>query len=59
MTLEGLRAIACGPVIAVRLNPGEQRFAVAKLFLPGLENPPGARRLVQGGRALGKMLVFR
>jgi YcaO-like protein with predicted kinase domain len=59
MTLEKLRMAKVGSVIAVRLNSGEERLAIAKLFLPGLENPEGSRKQPFGGRAMKKMLVFR
>ncbi|MCW2307374.1 YcaO-like family protein [Rhodobium gokarnense] len=48
-----------GPLLAVRLNPDEDRMAVVKVLAPRLENPPGARKHPLGARALGKMLVFR
>tara|TARA_R110002020_G_scaffold475558_1_gene710902 strand:- start:13689 stop:14861 length:1173 start_codon:yes stop_codon:yes gene_type:complete len=48
-----------GPVIKVRLNPGDNRMAVVKLLVPKLENPKGERRSAFGARALAKLLVFR
>lgn len=48
-----------GPIIAVRLNPDENRMAVVKVLATKLENPEGQRRQAHGGRALSKMLTFQ
>jgi YcaO-like protein with predicted kinase domain len=45
-------------IFAVDLMPNEQRLAVAKVLVPDLENPEGARRQRYGARALAKLTVF-
>jgi ribosomal protein S12 methylthiotransferase accessory factor len=45
--------------IAVPLNPDEPAFSVAKVLVPGLENPPGPRRTRFGSRALARMMRSR
>lgn len=57
--LERLREHAVGRVIAVRMNPGEHRFSVMKVLVPGLEHPEGRRQRRFGARALSRLLVFR
>jgi ribosomal protein S12 methylthiotransferase accessory factor len=59
LLLARLDTVRAGPVLSVRLNPGEQRMAVAKILATGLENPEGSRQRQFGGRALSKLLVFR
>ena len=54
-----LRQRRLGPVIAVRLNRPQDGWAAAKLLMPSLENPEGARRQPFGGRAMKTALVFR
>lgn len=45
-------------IFAVDLMPSEQRLAVAKVLVPDLENPEGARRQRYGARALTKLTEF-
>jgi ribosomal protein S12 methylthiotransferase accessory factor len=52
--LERLRAVGVRSAIAVPLEVGEG-FAVAKVLVPELENPPGNRRQRFGRRALSFM----
>ncbi|WP_051228400.1 YcaO-like family protein [Pleomorphomonas oryzae] len=46
-------------VVAVRMNPGEDRFSVMKMIVPGLEHPEGRRQRRFGARALSRLMVFR
>ena len=48
-----------GDLMAVRLNPYEQRFAVVRILATGLENPPGHRKHRFGPRALIKLMEQR
>ena len=48
-----------GRIIAVRMNPGDKRFSVVKVIVPGLEHPEGRRQRRFGARALSRLLVFR
>lgn len=57
--LERLRERGIDRVIAVRMNPGEDRFSVMKVIVPGLEHPEGRRQRRFGARALSRLLVFR
>lgn len=57
--LDRLRECRIGRVIAVRMNPGEDRFAVVKVIVSGLEHPEGRRQRRFGARALSRLLVFR
>ncbi len=57
--LDRLRERGIGRVIAVRMNPGEDRFAVVKVIVSGLEHPEGRRQRRFGARALSRLLVFR
>lgn len=57
--LKRLRENRIGRVIAVRMNPGEERFSVVKMLVPGLEHPEGRRQRRFGARALSRLLVFR
>ncbi|WP_288199904.1 YcaO-like family protein [uncultured Pleomorphomonas sp.] len=57
--LEVLRDHGIGRVIAVRMNPGEERFSVMKMIVSGLEHPEGRRQRRFGARALSRLLVFR
>ncbi|WP_257235034.1 YcaO-like family protein [Pleomorphomonas sp. JP5] len=57
--LSRLRERRIGHVIAVRMNPHEDRFAVVKMIVPGLEHPEGRRQRRFGARALSRLLVFR
>ena len=57
--LDRLRDGRIGRVIAVRMNPDEDRFAVVKVIVSGLEHPEGRRRRRFGARALSRLLVFR
>lgn len=57
--LQTLRDHKIGRVIAVRMNPGEERFSVMKMIVPGLEHPEGRRHRRFGARALSRLLVFR
>ncbi|OQP85415.1 hypothetical protein BTR14_16115 [Rhizobium rhizosphaerae] len=50
--LAHLAACRIGPVVAVPLSAPHLPFAVAKLMVPGLEHPEGARRQRHGLRAL-------
>ncbi len=54
-----LRECRVGRVVAVRMNPDEDRFSVMKMIVPGLENPDGRRQRRFGARALSRLLVFR
>lgn len=57
--LDRLRQCRIGRVIAVRMNPHEDRFAVVKVIVSGLEHPEGRRQRRFGARALSRLLVFR
>lgn len=57
--LQRLRDHEIGRVVAVRMNPGEDRFSVVKMLVPGLEHPEGRRQRRFGARALSRLLVFR
>jgi ribosomal protein S12 methylthiotransferase accessory factor len=57
--LDRLRERQVGRVIAVRMNPNEDRFAVVKVIVSGLEHPEGRRQRRFGARALSRLLVFR
>lgn len=57
--LDRLRDRRIGRVIAVRMNPDEDRFAVVKVIVSGLEHPEGRRQRRFGARALSRLLVFR
>ncbi|WP_370678262.1 YcaO-like family protein [Pleomorphomonas sp. PLEO] len=57
--LDRLRDRGIGRIIAVRLNPGEDRFSVIKVIVSGLEHPDGRRQRRFGARALSRLLVFR
>lgn len=57
--LERLREHKIDRVIAVRMNPGEDRFSVVKMLVSGLEHPDGRRQRRFGARALSRLLVFR
>ncbi len=53
-TLDALRRLELGPVIAVPLSAPAWPFAVAKILVPHLENPEGGRAQRFGQRALAK-----
>lgn len=57
--LERLGDHGIGRIVAVRMNPGEERFSVVKMIVPGLEHPEGRRQRRFGARALARMMVFR
>lgn len=57
--LDKLKEHGIGRVLAVRMNPREDRFAVVKVIVPGLEHPEGRRQRRFGARALSRLLVFR
>ena len=57
--LDRLRERGIGRVIAVRMNPHEERFAVVKVIVSGLEHPDGRRQRRFGARALSRLLVFK
>lgn len=57
--VKALRSINLTKIYVTRLNPSEERFVVAKVLLPELENPPGARRQRYGQRALARLTRFR
>jgi YcaO-like protein with predicted kinase domain len=50
--LDRLRSISVKSVILVPLERGQRGFAVARTFVPDLENLPGDRRVRYGPRAL-------
>lgn len=54
--LESLRIRSIESVIVVRLTPPDFPFAVAKVFVPDLENPEGNRKRRFGARAISKAL---
>ncbi|MCF3640592.1 YcaO-like family protein [Rhizobium sp. TRM95111] len=56
-TLGCLRAARIGCVIAVPLSEPDLPFAVAKVFVPGLESPSGERKRRYGARAISMALV--
>ena len=58
MVVDRLRDAQVGPSIAVPLSDPALPFAVAKLLVPGLENPEGARKRRFGVRALAKSLAL-
>lgn len=53
-TLDALKQLDLGPVIAVPLSAPGWPFAVAKILVPQLENPEGSRARRFGPRALAK-----
>jgi ribosomal protein S12 methylthiotransferase accessory factor len=57
--VEKLRAVGLGRVIVVPLSGHSEEFAVAKMIVPGLEHPAGARRTTWGRRALSLMMAPR
>jgi ribosomal protein S12 methylthiotransferase accessory factor len=50
--LDRLRTVGVKSVILIPLERGQRGFAVARTFVPDLENPPGDRRVRHGPRAL-------
>ncbi|RWX81481.1 hypothetical protein EPK99_04105 [Neorhizobium lilium] len=54
--LDKLRNISISSVIVVPLTQPDLPFSVAKVFVPDLENPHGARRRQFGSRAISKAL---
>jgi ribosomal protein S12 methylthiotransferase accessory factor len=56
VVLNRLRAIGVHDVFKVSLSDPVLPFAVAKVLIPGLENPEGARRQRFGSRAIAKAL---
>jgi ribosomal protein S12 methylthiotransferase accessory factor len=54
-----LKAVGIKAAIIVDLNPGEAEFSVAKVLVPGLENPDGRRKRKFGPRALKRILRLR
>ncbi|MBR0557094.1 YcaO-like family protein [Ciceribacter sp. L1K23] len=57
--LANLRTSGVSRIYSARLNPHEDRFAVVKVLVPDLENPPGARRRRYGPRAMSRLVRFR
>lgn len=57
--VQRLQGHGIGRIIAVRMNPGEERFSVMKMIVPGLEHPEGRRQRRFGARALSRLTVFR
>jgi ribosomal protein S12 methylthiotransferase accessory factor len=55
LLLSSLQRAGVGSVIVVPLAASEPGFAVAKVLVPELENPPGERRQHYGKRALRAM----
>jgi ribosomal protein S12 methylthiotransferase accessory factor len=55
--VERLRAVGVRSVIVVPLEAGDADYAVAKVLVPDLENPPGERRYLYGRRAVRAMLA--
>ena len=47
-----------GPILAVALSDPGEPFAVEKIIVPGLEQPPGSRLRPHGLRALTKVLTL-
>ncbi|WP_051263967.1 YcaO-like family protein [Rhizobium leucaenae] len=56
LTIDRLRQAGITSAIAVSLADGSLPFAVAKLIVPQLENPPGDRKRRFGYRAISKTL---
>ncbi|WP_198929051.1 MULTISPECIES: YcaO-like family protein [Rhizobium] len=54
-----LKAAGITSAVVVEMNPHETEFSVAKVLVPGLENPDGSRRQRIGPRALKKILNSR
>lgn len=54
--LSKLKAAGIKSVIVVDMCPGETDFSVAKVLVPGLENPDGRRKRRLGSRALKRIL---
>ncbi|MBW8298501.1 MAG: YcaO-like family protein [Hydrogenophaga sp.] len=54
--LEHLRGRSIDSVIVVPLTPPDFTFSVAKVLVPDLENPPGARKRRFGSRGISKAL---
>jgi ribosomal protein S12 methylthiotransferase accessory factor len=54
--LQALRARKIVSAIAVPLNAHDAAFAVVKVLVPSLENPPGERQKRFGSRALARMM---
>lgn len=57
--LAALRSRGIGTVLAAVLADGSDGYAVVKVIVPGLESPPGARKMRFGRRALAVMLEKR
>ncbi|WP_281407565.1 YcaO-like family protein [Neorhizobium sp. P12A] len=57
--VDRLVAVGIKSVIVIDLNPGEQAFSVAKVIVPGLENPDGRRKRRLGPRALKRIMGAR
>ncbi|WFR95263.1 YcaO-like family protein [Rhizobium tumorigenes] len=55
-SLDGLRRAGIGRAVAVTLSSPEVPITVAKIFVPELENPDGARKRKFGGRAISRVL---
>ncbi len=55
--LGALRTSSIGPVIALPIAAPTLPFHVAKVFVPGLENPDGARARRYGPRAIAKAVL--
>lgn len=54
--VDRLRRVGVGEAIVVPLETGENDYAVAKVFVPDLENPPGDRARSFGPRAVRAMM---
>lgn len=54
--VDRLRRVGVGEAIVVPLETGENDYAVAKVFVPDLENPPGDRVRTFGPRAVRAMM---
>lgn len=57
--VDRLVAVGIKSIIVVDLNPGEKAFSVAKVIVPGLENPDGRRKRRLGPRALKRIMGAR
>jgi ribosomal protein S12 methylthiotransferase accessory factor len=57
--IDRLKAVGVASAIIVDLNPEERAFSVAKVLVPGLENPDGRRKRRLGSRALKNIMRSR
>lgn len=59
IVISKLKKVGIDAAIVIDMNPDEPEFSVAKVLVPGLENPDGRRRQRIGSRAMKKILRSR